>query len=104
MADLDAYLECLASRHRRVLLYPLRDRTVTTVDELAAALFAEFYGPPRGRGRDEAAAELRHHHLPKLDDLSVVDFDARSGTVRVLPFPAELEALLEVTERLDRQG
>lgn len=105
MPDLDAYLRCLANRHRRVLLYDLRDREVTTVDELAATLFAEFYGPARGpgRGRDEAAAELRHNHLPTLDDLSVVDYDPRSGTVRVLEFPPELDALLEATERLDRR-
>lgn len=106
MPELDVWIRCLANRHRRILLYHLRDREVTSVDELAAALFAEFYGQARGRarGRDAAETELRHHHLPKLDDLSVVDYDARSGTVRVLPFPPELETLLEVTEPIDREG
>ena len=106
MSDLDAYHRCLANRHRRVLLYKLRDRELTTVEELASTLAAEFYGPPggRGRGRDEAATELHHHHLPKLDELSVVDYDARSGMVRVRELPPELEALLAVTERFDRRA
>lgn len=103
MTDLNAYHRCLANRHRRVLLYDLRDRELTTVEELASTLAAEFYGHPgrRVRGRDEVAMELRHHHLPKLDELSIVDYDARSGTVRVHELPPELEALLDVTERFD---
>lgn len=106
MTDLDPYHRCLANRHRRVLLYELRDRELTSIEELADTVVVEFYGPPgrRARGRDEAAVELRHHHLPELEELAVVDYDARSGTVRVLEFPTELEALLDVSERFERRA
>lgn len=103
MPDLDGYLTCLANRHRRFLLYHLGNRERTSVDELASALATEFYGPAdrRSRGPDAVATELRHNHLPKLAELSVVDYDPRSGTVVVRELPPELEALLEVTCRFD---
>lgn len=104
MTDLDRYLQCLANRRRRFLLYHLGAREVTTVERLASTLVTEFDGPAPGDllGPEEVAAELRHNHLPKLDDLSVVDYDARSGQVTVLESPRELEVLLDATERFDR--
>jgi hypothetical protein len=107
VADLAASLRCLANPRRRRLLYHLEGREATTVEDLARVLAGSEPGGDRdvGDGGDRAgefALELRHHHVPTLEELSVVEYDPRSGVVEVGEFPAELEALLEVTRRLDR--
>lgn len=55
---------------------------ILTVDELADHL-ADEREPSRDRlTRESIAAELHHHHLPKLADEDVIEFDHRSGHVR----------------------
>lgn len=102
MADLDDYLRYLADQRRRHLLYHLADEDETTVEELAASLsgtLPESAGP--AREIDEVAMELRHHSLPKLDELSVVEYDPRNGVVEVREIPAGLETLLDSTRALE---
>lgn len=103
MADLDDYLRYLADRRRRELLDHLVELDATTVDDLAGSLSRSRPGaaPLRSGSADELSAELRHHHLPKLDDLSVVDYDCRTGTVDVLGVPPELRTLLDLTLELE---
>lgn len=103
MADLDDYVRYLADRQRRELLYHLAEVDVTTVEELAAALSGTSPGstPDRAGEADDVAVALRHHHLPKLDDLAVVEYDRRNGVVEVREIPAELETLLDSTRELE---
>lgn len=103
MADLDDYFRYLADRQRRRLLYHLADEDVTTVEELAATLAESSPGAAAGPAGDvdEVALALRHHHLPKLDDLSVVEYDRPNGVVEVGDIPAELETLLHSTRELE---
>ena len=87
---LDEYLYLLAERERRLILARLREAGTGTVslDALATALT----GP--SRNRDQARVRLQHTHLPKLDETDVIDYDARSTTIRYHGHPG-LEALLE---------
>ncbi|MFB6143039.1 MAG: hypothetical protein ABEJ30_06820 [Halorientalis sp.] len=63
-------------RRRDVCLFLTRtDRSVVTVDELAAALAVDA-------DRERLAVDLHHRHLPKLAAAGVVDYDPRSTTAR----------------------
>lgn len=103
MADLDDYVRYLADRQRRHLLYHLADEDVTTVEDLAATLSESSPDSAAGPAGDvdEVALRLRHHHLPKLDDLSAVEYDRPNGVVEVGDIPAELETLLHSTRELE---
>jgi len=77
-AELDSLFEILASGQRRRLLAHLIDTDdgVATLPELAA-LIADG-----DDDRERATIRLHHTHLPKLEDEGVVEYDARSETVR----------------------
>ena len=79
--SIDVVFELLSDRHRRTLCrYVMEvDRTVFSVDELATAL-AE--GDP-SVDRERLEVELVHVHLPTLADRGVLEYDARSATVRL---------------------
>lgn len=51
--------------------------------------------------RRHVAIALHHKHLPKLADVAVIDYDARSKTVRYWG-DDRIEACLELTETGDR--
>jgi DNA-binding transcriptional ArsR family regulator len=75
---IDRLLDALSHRRRRHALYELRgaDGAVAVAD-LADAVAADL-----DAARDRVAASLHHHHVPKLSDAGLVDYDDRSGDVR----------------------
>ena len=102
---LDAWLEVLADpRCRHVLHYFTRTAgQVATVDELATSLEASGQirttRPEQATG-DRATVTLHHTVLPKLDEAGVLDYDARTQTVRYHEHPA-LERWLRAVEPFD---
>ena len=88
----DALFRAMAEPHRRVVCRYLsaRDEGVADFDDLVEHVVR------RERARDDVEPEdvepgdrrrqveirLYHVHLPMLSDAGVVEFDARSGTVR----------------------
>lgn len=104
---LDVWLEVLADPRCRHVLHCVT-RTpdgVATVDELATDF--EDPGGLRPSRPDRAAEErtvvsLHHTVLPKLDEAGVLDYDARTQTVRYRETPT-LEAWLAAVETLDNE-
>jgi DNA-binding transcriptional ArsR family regulator len=83
----DDVFTALAAMRRREVVYELGQRPegVATVDELVDRLLAreeDTLAEPPVNHRERVTAALLHNHLPRLDELGVVEFDRRSGTVR----------------------
>lgn len=77
----DAY-RLLANRHRRATLAFFADSSsdVASLDEIAE-------GISEHGGEERARIHLHHYALPRLDDADVVEYDARSNTVRYRGHP-----------------
>ena len=86
---LDLAFEALANERRRTLIVELFDATnEIPVEELVAKLAG-----PEADER-EIAVSLYHVHLPKLDDMGVIDWDDDRGCVETTPLLADIERLL----------
>ncbi|MFC7047096.1 hypothetical protein ACFQH6_18370 [Halobacteriaceae archaeon GCM10025711] len=100
--DLDTVFDLLADRRRRLALYYLirSDDAVASLDELADWVTrletADTGEPPTEDYRRRVVTSLHHAHLPTFAEASVVEYDARSETVRYLGQPT-LEELAEHT-------
>jgi hypothetical protein len=92
--DLDALFEILADDQRRHILTYLeeRDEDVAAFSELIDHVADERVGDPTD-DHERVAVRLHHAHLPKLADLDLVEYDARSETVRYRGGPAVSEWL-----------
>lgn len=98
--SLNATLEVLAHHHRREILRTLVDapRHVAVVDELVSRLSnRETKRTGERPGRDQIVMELHHIHLPKLTEVGLVEYDARSQELRYQRHE-RLEGLLEYLE------
>lgn len=88
--SLDAVFELLAARRRRYLLYYLEDEDaepVVELDDLADRISAweEEWTDEDAVETDSPDAirdDLHHVHLPRLADAGLVEYDARTRTVR----------------------
>lgn len=88
LLSLDAMLDVLADYHRRCILDFLQqtDHQTASFEELVNQLYKEqekFHG--QQLTHDKIQIALRHHHLPKLEDLGIVEYDSRSQTIRYQP-------------------
>lgn len=85
-AKVDDALHVLESPERRRILAHLDDESVewTTVGELASHLTDSSPEPrtTEERSGQTLEARLHHVHLPKLDDLGIVEYDPRSNAIR----------------------
>lgn len=100
---LDGLLDILADRHRRFLLEFLADEADPTapLDEAVGYVtnrIAEETG--RRPNEDDVEMELRHHHVPRLADDEVLEYDARSETLRYYG-SEQLEAFHEHVREFD---
>lgn len=83
--SLDACLDVLADRHRRLVVQQLRaepDGTMT-MDELLDRFCADSGGGAPDRAH--LATQLHHTHLPRLADRGLVEYDRATGFVRYRP-------------------
>lgn len=87
--SLGRLLELLANRRRRYVLYYLDEveTAAVTLDELADQLIEwerdwNGYEGPTATRREDVRIELHHNHLPRLADAALIDYDARTETVR----------------------
>jgi hypothetical protein len=79
--DEDDWHRLLAEDRRRVTLHVLADEsTPIDLDALATAV-ADREGPSTGDSLYHLTASLHHCHLPKMDSLGVLDYDAESHQV-----------------------
>jgi DNA-binding transcriptional ArsR family regulator len=92
--ELDTAFELLADRRRRAVVTMLRaaPRGVLELPALVDAVATECEGDA-----DALASTLHHHHLPKLDDAGVVEFDREEGVVSYDSHPL-VERCLDVAQ------
>lgn len=96
---LDRIFESLSHPRRRCILYSLRDDGPAAVADLAAEVAAWEQGVPVEEVSEATSrrvqADLRHVHLPKLEDDKLLEYDFRSGTAR---YDDQTDALDEFVE------
>lgn len=97
--SLDAMLDILANRPRRDLLTFLQEQPEESAafEEVTNYILTQM---SRELGKqpnhDDVQVELQHHHLPKLADAGVIEYDIRSQTIRY----RENEPLEELHDRI----
>jgi len=95
----------LKNRRRRMVLYYLANSPdgSASLGDLAEQLAAWENGIPLAgvdsRLRKRTYNTLQQHHLPKLDDAGLVDFDRRQGRVLLAADPRQLELFLTLLPR-----
>ena len=81
----DALLDILANSHRRYLLEFLRDQPDEAASfEQATKHLVTKVGREMGKqpNHDDVQVNLQHHHMPKMADAGVIDYDIRSQVIR----------------------
>ncbi|KDE58764.1 hypothetical protein EL22_02645 [Halostagnicola sp. A56] len=95
--SLDLVFNLLSVRRRRYALYYLTEQTdgITTFDKLVDDILArEADSENREEHKQQIQTSLQHVHLPRLEDAGILEYDARSDTVRYWQQPT-LEEWLE---------
>lgn len=97
---LDDTLELLADENRRNILYALEDSDEDhfSYDEVTEALIEEEV--MREEEKERFRVQMTHHHLPKMQESGLVEYDERSQTVRYVE-DEDVEELLEFIEGYD---
>ena len=72
----------LSAERRRIALSVLEDRADPMDLEALAAAVAARADDDGEDAVDRTMIDLHHSHLPRMDDLGVVDYDRDSGEVR----------------------
>ncbi|WP_266075689.1 DUF7344 domain-containing protein [Haladaptatus caseinilyticus] len=76
----------LQDRQRRLICHILANSsTVTTFDDLIDALSDRELNAPESDtefDRRSASIQLHHVHLPLLEDIGVIEYEPRCGTIR----------------------
>lgn len=101
---LDALFDALGHRHRRLVLAHLREEPRASIDALARRVVSEERGtppedvpPPDRRG---VVVGLHHAHLPKLEDVGLIEYEGDGGDVTRSKRSDRVDALLDAAECL----
>lgn len=85
-ADLVSRIFNILSDYTRrcMLRYLVSNKGATvTVDGLAKHVNASLYERPDATlSLEELKIDIHHNHLPRLDDLSIIDYDVRTKQIR----------------------
>ena len=95
----DEIFEVLSNHRRRMVLYYLRQHGgSSTVNELADQIASmENEVPPEdltSQQRKRVYVSLYQTHLPKLDDMNIINYDVEAGTVELTNQSTEMDAYL----------
>lgn len=102
----DAILQALANPQRRIVLRELAEEACleVSVDALEEVVAHEMDTPaPGSRPTSEIAIQLRHVHLPRLDEVGLCEYDAERDCVEYQR-DEFVERLLEFIEERRRPG
>lgn len=79
--DVDALLEALSDGERRHILAVLEDEGSIDVDDLVACVATDGSANTLADGSGRTAMRFHHVHLPKLNDVGLIDHDYESDVV-----------------------
>ncbi|UTF53548.1 DUF7344 domain-containing protein [Natronosalvus rutilus] len=101
--SVEAVFEALSDARRRYVLSLLLTRPRVGVEELCDEVVGwERAGADGAVVRDSMiTVSLVHNHLPKLDDLGLVDYDAENGCVAQADVDLETRRIVERAIELD---
>jgi hypothetical protein len=94
--SLDELFELLSHKYRRYILLTLATPDDRTDEPVEMTLFAGNDEP------DILRIELRHNHLPKLDDAGLVDWDPEAETLAHGPRFEAVEPFLELIDEQEQ--
>lgn len=102
----DDHFELLSNHRRRYTIHYLkRHENPATLSNLAEQVAAWEYETTPGEisydQRKRVYTSLQQVHLPRMDDMDIVEFDEREGTVETGPAAEELDIYLEVVHGRD---
>lgn len=109
-SEIDRLFSVLRSQRRRYVIYCLQTTSgnTVTVDDLATTIVnweTESASEPSDDHLSEVEIGLHHNHLPNLEELGLIAFDPRSGSVRVQDtLPNEVWLAQVQIEELDSDG
>lgn len=102
---LDRVLEALSRECDRCILYTLMENEVVELDDVIDEVLERESGEPATTASDDVRREIRaklhHQRLPKLEDLGIVEYDHRNGSVRYRNPPPHFEKFLQLARELD---
>lgn len=103
----DVIFGALTDHRRRLALYYLEEEGGvgdfgSLVNQVASWERDQPIRTVSDEDRDRVKAEFHHSHLPKLEELGLVEYDQRSGAIRYADPPAILTKLLQLTKRFDK--
>lgn len=101
--SLDACLELLSNRQRRVILQFFLESEAdhASIDELISEIISEEANRTGERpGHDSVASTLFHVHLPKFADANVLEYDTRHLEVRYRG-DSRIEAIYAKIQEID---
>lgn len=104
-SPVDRILISLQEVHRRYLLYHLHEEGASDLETAARRVAARDRGCDPGdipaALHERFKTELYHNHLPKLADLNIIDYDERTGAIRLRNPPDKLDEFLALTRDED---
>lgn len=106
-SPLSRILTALTDQRRRYICYHLADTDPSEIGECATAVAAQEVGcspatVPEDK-RQSIETSLYHTHLPKLDDLGIIDFDERTCAIRFQHPPPYFKEFLKLARRIEAQ-
>lgn len=102
--DIDAILDVLRDRRRRLVLEHCMDRSkdVHEFDDLVNSVYQRLAREDEPVERDRLEASLHHVHLPFLVERGLLEYDHRSGQLRYRP-DRQVERWLERIQAADAE-
>lgn len=101
----DDLFEVLSNRRRRYVLHYLcrREGEAVELSDLVTQVAAWEHGTDPGQlsydDRKSVHISLYQHHVPKMDETGIVDYDQRGGVVELRVDPVEIAGFLRTFER-----
>lgn len=103
-STLDRFIDVLVDARRRRALAILADRTSPIDLEVLARDVAGVTGADTAaEAVEQIALELHHHHLPKLEDVGLLEYDPGRRLVEVADDTDRIEPCLELARRFSTE-
>jgi hypothetical protein len=108
--EFDTVLELCQDHHRRIVLAVLTtEKRSVTVNDLTKTIVKHNHHAPLTEVSEESTTQIRlsllHMHIPKLEDLSFVDYDQERQLVKPTPqfeqLQPQLSAIIDVDPDLE---